>query len=240
MTQIFPKSHIPYLVLTNIPIIMIFYMTFMAIIQAKDYNKTFKPQYKKFESNPLILLKNMGTFVYLYCGMNSFHQAYTTVRFPTTRRVVKMSFVAVIFIWILGTIFGMTSYFSLGQELKGVSLFPDRRPLPGRNDLPNTILKASKKFQQLESNHELILPIVLFSSLSICYAINVLPLKENLFQAMKVKQPKKSLNLLVTFGIVLLTTTCSWLYKDVTSWLQLVGSFAGVVLAFTIPGKPKI
>jgi hypothetical protein len=60
---------------------MIFYMTVMAIIQYKSYKDEFKPEYKTWQGEPLILLKNLGrflrlqlgTFVYVFCGMNSFH-----------------------------------------------------------------------------------------------------------------------------------------------------------------------
>lgn len=69
----------------------------------------------------------------------------------------------------------------------------------------------------------------------VCYAFNLLPIKENLFQTFKVKNPTPKANKLLTIGIVVLSTSCAWLYKEVTAWLQLVGSFAGVALAFTIP-----
>lgn len=61
--------------------------------------------------------------------MNSFHQAYTTVRYPTARRMLKMGKMAMSFLWFLNLLFGMAAYFSLGQALKDVSLFPDREPL---------------------------------------------------------------------------------------------------------------
>jgi Mn2+/Fe2+ NRAMP family transporter len=69
----------------------------------------------------------------------------------------------------------------------------------------------------------------------VCYAFNLLPIKENVFQAFDVKKPSKKANLIMTLVIVIISTTCSWLYKEVTAWLQLVGSLAGVMLAFSIP-----
>jgi Mn2+/Fe2+ NRAMP family transporter len=69
----------------------------------------------------------------------------------------------------------------------------------------------------------------------VCYAVNLLPIKENVFQAFDVKKPSKKANLIMTLVIVIISTTCSWLYKEVTAWLQLVGSLAGVMLAFSIP-----
>jgi hypothetical protein len=69
----------------------------------------------------------------------------------------------------------------------------------------------------------------------VCYAVNLLPIKENVFQAFDVKEPSNKANKTMTLVIVLLSTTSAWLYKEVTVWLQLVGSFAGVMLAFTIP-----
>lgn len=39
----------------------------------------------------------------------------------------------------------------------------------------------------------------------------------------------------MTIVLVFISTMCSWLYKEVTAWLQLVGSLAGVMLAFSIP-----
>ena len=124
---------------------MIFYMTIMAIIQANEYNTTFKPEMKKFETRPLVLLKNIGTFIYLFCGVNTFHQVYTTVRYPTNRRVVKMTTISVVFIWIFASVFAGASYYALGQGLKNIGFFPDRPKIPGNSDIPNTILKASKE-----------------------------------------------------------------------------------------------
>jgi hypothetical protein len=76
--------------------------------------------------------------------MNSFHQAYTTVKYPTSRRIVKMGTMAISFIWFLSTLFGIAAYLSLGQSLKDVALFPDRDPLKGSNDYANKILKSGK------------------------------------------------------------------------------------------------
>ena len=75
--------------LTNIPLLMIFYMTVMAIIQANEYHTAFQPEVKRYETSPLILLKSMGTFVYLFFGPGCFHQVYSTMSYPTTRRVFK-------------------------------------------------------------------------------------------------------------------------------------------------------
>lgn len=71
----------------------------------------------------------------------------------------------------------------------------------------------------------------------VCYAVTLLPIKENAFQAMNVIHPSKWQNFLMTLIIVLVTTSCSWLYKEVTSWLQLIGSFTCGYLAFTMPGN---
>ena len=69
----------------------------------------------------------------------------------------------------------------------------------------------------------------------VCFAVNLLPIKENLFQAFNVKSPSSKSNKLVTLAIVVISTSCAWLYQEVTVWLNLVGSFAGVLLAFSIP-----
>lgn len=76
--------------------------------------------------------------------MNSFHQAYTSVKYPTSRRIVKMGTMAISFLWFLSTLFGMAAYLSIGQGLKEVSLFPDREPLKGSKDYANKILKSGK------------------------------------------------------------------------------------------------
>ena len=39
---------------------MIFYMTVMAIVQYRSYKKEFKPEYKTWQTEPMILLKNLG------------------------------------------------------------------------------------------------------------------------------------------------------------------------------------
>lgn len=133
--------------LSQVSIFMIFYMTILTLIQLKPYKNEKKREYKQFESDPLILLKNIGTFIYVFCGMNNFHQAYTTVKFPTVRRVTKMGSIAITFVLILVLIFGMAAYFSLGQDLLDIDLFPDRDPLgDNKSDIANKILKSSKFF----------------------------------------------------------------------------------------------
>ena len=204
--------------LTKIPVIMIFYMTLMAVMQAHEYNTAFHPEVKRYETNPLILLKNMGTFLYLYFGMNSFHQVHSTLKFPTTRRLFKLTSASLTFIWIFATGFASAAYFGLGQGLKHVNLFPDRPGLPGKSDWPNTLLKT-----------------ILLFSISSSYSVYVIVLKDNLAQFMGGKKLKKSFNLLFTFAVIFSTTTCAWLYKDVTAWIDLVASFAGVILCFSAP-----
>lgn len=39
---------------------MIFYMTAMTIFQFKSYKDELKPEYKAWETDPLVLLKNFG------------------------------------------------------------------------------------------------------------------------------------------------------------------------------------
>ena len=156
------------------------------------------------------LFIKLGTFVYVFCGMISFHQAYTTVKFPTARRVVKIGGMAIGFVWLLSMVFGMAAYFSLGDQLKSIELFPSRPALPNSDDIFNKILKSGKSLS---------LTLVLFFSLMVCYAVNLLPIKENLFQAFEVKNPTNKANMIMTLGIVLISTSCAWLYQEVTSWL---------------------
>jgi len=119
-------------------------MTILTVVQFRSYTNEEKRVYKQWETRPLVLLKNFGTFVYIYCGMNSFHQAYTTLKFPTVRRVVKMGSLTISFVWFLSIIFGFAAYISLGQGCIDVSLFPSRPPLDGSKDIANKILKSSK------------------------------------------------------------------------------------------------
>jgi hypothetical protein len=77
--------------------------------------------------------------------MNSFHQVYTTVQFPTSRRMVKMSFMAISFVWFLSTLFGMAGYLSLGQNLLTIDLFPSRPALANSDDFANKFLKSGNK-----------------------------------------------------------------------------------------------
>lgn len=76
--------------------------------------------------------------------MNSFHQAYSTLRAPTVRRVFKMGGYAVVFTFILSIGFALFAYFSIGQDLLNINLYPDRPPLSGSSDIANKILKISK------------------------------------------------------------------------------------------------
>lgn len=115
------------------------------MIQFPTYMSEKKPVYKKFETDPLVWLKNFGTFVFVFCAINSYHQAYTTVKFPTVRRVVKMGLIAYFFVAIISASFGFAAYFSLGQKIVNVGLFPDREPLDGSKDIANKILKFGKK-----------------------------------------------------------------------------------------------
>ena len=79
----------------------------------------------------------------------------------------------------------------------------------------------------------------MFFSLCIVYAVNLLPLKENLVYLLEIKQMTKGKNFVVTLIIVIVSTLCAWLYREVTTWIQLSASFAGVLLCFTLPGKLK-
>jgi len=69
------------------------------------------------------------------------------------------------------------------------------------------------------------------------FAVNLLPIKENVFEALGKKNPSSKANVIMTLVLVVMSTLCAWLYQQVIDWLQLVGALAGVMLAFTIPGK---
>lgn len=130
---------------SQVSIIMILYMMVMTAAQLPYYQREEKRIYKRFETDPLVLLKNLGTFIFVYFGVNNYHQAYTTVKFPTVRRMAKMSRISMSILLIFMIVFGLTAYFSIGQELITVPLFPDRKPLKHYpEDYMNKILKTSK------------------------------------------------------------------------------------------------
>jgi hypothetical protein len=124
-----------------------------------------------------------------------------------------MGAMAISFVWLLSTLFGMAAYFSLGQKLKDIDLFPTRPALQGSDDIANKILKSGTALSPRPKI------LVLFFSLMVCYAVNLLPIKENVFQAFEVKEPSDKANKSMTLVIVLLSTTSAWLYKEVTVWL---------------------
>jgi glycopeptide antibiotics resistance protein len=64
-------------------------------------------------------------------------------------------------------------------------------------------------------------------------------MKDNIFAFLNKKMTTVS-NVLTTFLLILLATLAAWLYKEIMDWLNLMGAFAGVALAFTIPGKELI
>lgn len=133
-------------VLTQIPIFMIFYMTILSVIQTFSYKEEKVRTYKKFESDPLVLLQNAGTFIFIFCAMNSFHQVYTSVKFPTMRRISKMALIALTFVVTVVLVFGFSAYISFGQDLVDIALYPSRPALKDSpKDIPNQILKSSKK-----------------------------------------------------------------------------------------------
>jgi len=68
----------------------------------------------------------------------------------------------------------------------------------------------------------------------VCYAVNVLPIKDNLYIVLKLK-PSQTKNLLFTFVVVSITSTCSWAYPEITDWLGFIGSLSGVFLSFFFP-----
>lgn len=120
-------------------------MCILTLIQFPSFISNVKPTYKVFEPNPLVWLKNFGTVVFCFCGINSYHQAYTTVKFPTVRRVVKMGGMAYVIVTSFSSLFTFAAYFSIGQENQGVPLFPNRKPLEGSHDIANKILKCGKQ-----------------------------------------------------------------------------------------------
>lgn len=75
----------------------------------------------------------------------------------------------------------------------------------------------------------------LLISILTCYAVNLLPIKENLLQVLDLEMTKKR-NIITTFSLVLISTLLAWGYQEVTKWLQLVGSLSGVAIAFSLPG----
>ena len=77
--------------------------------------------------------------------MLAYHQVYTTVRKPTISRMNKIACRTFGFCLIVVGGFGMAAYFSLGNDLKNLDLFPERKPIPGYSDLGMTILKVGKE-----------------------------------------------------------------------------------------------
>jgi len=203
--------------ITLISLLMLLYMFIMVIIQIKPYIAEYKPKYKMIEKNPLMMMRYLGVFIFIFCSMNSFHQAYSTLKAPTVRRINKMGIYAISFVSILSLAFGMLAYFSIGQDLADIALFPDRPSLPGDTDIFSKILKGG-----------------FFISLMGSYAVNLLPIKDNIFINFNIR-PSATSNLFLTLLIVLSTTTSAWAYPRVRDWLSLIGSFVGVLLSFFFP-----
>ena len=149
-------------------------MTILTIVQFRSYKNEKERKYKVWEKRPLVLLKNLGTFVYIFCGMNSFHQAYTTLKYPTVRRVVKMGGMTISFVVSLAVIFGFSAYLGLGQDLLNVALFPSRPALDGSKDIANKILKSSKSISPLQIFPLQIFPLQIFP---LQFSLQIFPLK---------------------------------------------------------------
>lgn len=55
-----------------------------------------------------------------------------------------MGLIAYAFVWLVSSGFGFAAYFSLGQQIKNVDLFPDRDGLDGSKDIANKVLKCGR------------------------------------------------------------------------------------------------
>ena len=81
----------------------------------------------------------------MFCSMTAFHQAYSTLKAPTVRRVYKMGSYAILISYTLSLVFVMFVYFSLGQLNQNFPTYLERPKIsPDSRDIPMVILKIGK------------------------------------------------------------------------------------------------
>lgn len=180
-----------------------------------------------YTDNILILMKNFGTMVFLLCSMTTFHQAYSIIRVPSYRKVYVMASSAIYLSFLFYLVFGLFAYFSLGEKLKDYDLFPERPPLKGSSDILNKILKISKNFYQN-------LQLVFGFSISVAYLSMVLPIKDVIVTTFKLEYTWYQ-NMFITLFLVSTSSFLAFAIPHVSTWLNIIGSFVGIFLAFVIP-----
>ena len=206
-------------------------MVILTFFQAKSYNQEIKPQIVAFGTNWFQIARHWGIFIFTYCNMLNFHQAYTTLKFPTIRRVKKLSY------WVFGALgvfywsFSMTGYYSLGFEARELDIFPQRQPLGSSADYAMRGLKASKFF--------LLKFLVLYLSLFVTYIVCLMPVKENILRLFQVEiqEVRITQNFSLTFFICFLSIALAIFYPKCADWFGLVGAYFGTMIVFSFPGK---
>ena len=124
---------------------MIFYMVIISISQTKSYNERLpKNDVVMFGDSIFKYLQNWGIFIFIYLNIVNYHQTYTTLKFPTIRRMNKQTFYVFTILLVIFLTFGISSYVSLGSSARVLDLFPLRKALPGSKDIPMVILKSSE------------------------------------------------------------------------------------------------
>ena len=179
---------------------MVVYLVVLTAYYFPEYKKENEEKgiliFDKYESDLLINMQLFGVFIFIFCSMTTYHQAFRILKKPTFASSFAMSAGAIMAAFAFFLIFALLAYFSFGPTLKQdkFELFPSRPQLEEckDNDIPNTILKG-----------------ILVGSLSINFLAVYLPMKDNLVDVFKIDYSFRN-NLIMVLSSVTFTSLLSY------------------------------
>ena len=202
-------------------VLMGFYLAAVTIFQARDYAEEFKPEYQPYGCGKLSqYLLQFGVFFFAFDSVQGFHQVYSSIRMPTTRRIRKLGYLVSISLFLLYTSFTSAAYYSLGTSMQSdeFDIFPNKKPL---STDPNNI-------------YMLILKGTLIVSLLASYIVNAIPLKTQILVHFGMKDSGKN-HYFMAIVISFLTGFLAVAYPEVQEWMSMMGALGANSLAVLIP-----
>jgi amino acid permease len=202
-------------------VLMGFYLTAVTIFQAKEYAEEFKPEYQPYGCGKLSqYLLQFGVFFFAFDSVQGFHQVYSNIRMPTTRRIRKLGYLVSFSLFLLYISFTSAAYYSLGTSMQSeeFDIFPNKKPLS--NDPNNTYM--------------LILKATLIVSLLASYTVNAIPLKTQILAHFQMKDSGKN-HFFMAIVISFLTGILAYAYPEVQEWMSMMGALGANSLAVMIP-----
>ena len=111
-----------------IPVISLLYILILMMVEAPDYITTNKPTIYYFKGSILDYLENIGIFVFGYNCITSYNYVFLQVSLKTKKRLDKITSRTMVLLWSIYLPIGIVAYYSVGDAMKKVDLFPNRIP----------------------------------------------------------------------------------------------------------------